>query len=215
MLIACGHTKSGKAADYNQKIGILLAKHGMAAMCYDPIGQGERSQILTQTANRSTPVLRPSIFSVAWARSSPERTPPDTAFGTAFAGSIISASGPTSIPKKIGCTGCSGGGTLTSYIMALDDRVFCAAPACYLTTFGKLIDTIGPQDAEQNIHAQIAFGMDQTDYVLMRAPRPTLICCDHQRLLQYRRHVGYFSASQKVLRPVRPTGAGQSRGKRG
>ncbi|MCA9072476.1 MAG: prolyl oligopeptidase family serine peptidase, partial [Planctomycetaceae bacterium] len=80
-------------------------------------------------------------------------------------------------PKKIGCTGCSGGGTLTSYIMALDERVYCAAPACYLTTLEKLIDTIGPQDAEQNIHAQIAFGMDQTDYVLMRAPKPTLICC--------------------------------------
>ena len=26
--------------------------------------------------------------------------------------------------------GCSGGGTLTSYVMALDDRVTCAAPAC-------------------------------------------------------------------------------------
>ncbi len=40
----------------------------------------------------------------------------------------------------------------------------------------KLIETIGPQDAEQNIHGQIAFGMEQTDYVLMRAPKPTLIC---------------------------------------
>ena len=59
--------------------------------------------------------------------------------------------------------------------MALDDRVACAAPACYLTTFRRLIETIGPQDAEQNIFAQIAHGMDQPDYVLMRAPRPTLI----------------------------------------
>ena len=25
----------------------MLAKHGMAALCFDPIGQGERSQILT------------------------------------------------------------------------------------------------------------------------------------------------------------------------
>ncbi|MCA9059424.1 MAG: hypothetical protein KDA85_13040, partial [Planctomycetaceae bacterium] len=35
--------------------------------------------------------------------------------------------------------------------------------------------TIGPQDAEQNIFAQIELGLDQPDYVLMRAPRPTLI----------------------------------------
>ena len=38
------------------------------------------------------------------------------------------------------------------------------------------MDTIGPQDAEQNIHAQIAFGMDHADYVLMRAAKPTLMC---------------------------------------
>jgi cephalosporin-C deacetylase-like acetyl esterase len=78
-------------------------------------------------------------------------------------------------PVRIGMTGCSGGGTLTSYVMALDDRVSCAAPACYLTTFRRLIDTIGPQDAEQNIFGQIRFGLDHPDYVILRAPKPTLI----------------------------------------
>jgi hypothetical protein len=38
-----------------------------------------------------------------------------------------------------------------------------------------LIDTIGPQDAEQNIFGQLANGLDHPDYILMRAPRPTLI----------------------------------------
>ena len=55
--------------------------------------------------------------------------------------------------------------------MALDDRVVCAAPACYLTTMRRLIETIGPQDAEQNVFGQVAFGLDQPDYVMMRAPR--------------------------------------------
>jgi cephalosporin-C deacetylase-like acetyl esterase len=77
--------------------------------------------------------------------------------------------------SRIGYTGCSGGGTLTSYVMSLDPRVTCAAPACYLTTFQKLIETRGPQDSEQNIFGQLAFGMDHPDYVIMRAPRPTLI----------------------------------------
>ena len=75
------------------------------------------------------------------------------------------------IAERIGFTGCSGGGTLTSYVMALDDRVYCAAPACYLTTFRRLIDTIGPQDAEQNIFGQVAFGLDHPDYVMM-PPHP-------------------------------------------
>jgi hypothetical protein len=59
--------------------------------------------------------------------------------------------------------------------MALDDRIAAAAPSCYITTLERLLATIGPQDAEQNITGQIAFGMEQTDYVTMRAPRPTLI----------------------------------------
>jgi len=58
--------------------------------------------------------------------------------------------------------------------MALDDRVAVAAPSCYPTTFRELLKT-GPQDAEQNIFGQIAFGMDIPDYTLMRAPKPTLI----------------------------------------
>src|SRR4029079_9503120 len=79
------------------------------------------------------------------------------------------------INGRIGFTGCSGGGTLTSYVMALDERVACAAPSCYLTQFPRPVETIGPQDAEQNIFGQIAAGLDQPDYVLLRAPKPTLI----------------------------------------
>ena len=78
-------------------------------------------------------------------------------------------------PKRLGCTGNSGGGTLTSYLMALDDRIAAAAPSCYITSLERLFATIGPQDAEQNITGQVAFGMEHADYLTLRAPRPTLI----------------------------------------
>ena len=61
-------------------------------------------------------------------------------------------------------------------IKPLDDRIVASAPACYLTTFRRLMETKGAQDAEQNIFGQIAFGMDEPDYAMMRAPKPTLIC---------------------------------------
>jgi hypothetical protein len=61
--------------------------------------------------------------------------------------------------------------------MALDDRIVAAAPSCYITSLERLLNTIGPQDAEQNIFGQIAFGMDHADYLMMRAPTPILICC--------------------------------------
>jgi hypothetical protein len=79
-------------------------------------------------------------------------------------------------PQKIGCTGNSGGGTQTSYLMVLDDRIKAAAPSCYLCGFPALLKTIGPQDAEQNIFGQLAFGMDHGDYLMMRAPTPILVC---------------------------------------
>lgn len=79
-------------------------------------------------------------------------------------------------PTRIGCTGNSGGGTQTSYLMALDDRIIAAAPSCYVTSFDRLLSTIGPQDAEQNIYGQLAFGMDHADYLMMRAPTPIIIC---------------------------------------
>src|SRR6185295_12208677 len=46
VLVSSGHSRTAKAADYNQRIAIALARQGIAAFCYDPIGQGERSQIL-------------------------------------------------------------------------------------------------------------------------------------------------------------------------
>ncbi|MHC5544483.1 alpha/beta hydrolase family protein, partial [Singulisphaera rosea] len=44
VLVPCGHSANGKAGETYQRICILLAKNGMAALCYDPIGQGERAQ---------------------------------------------------------------------------------------------------------------------------------------------------------------------------
>ncbi|HEX8199254.1 MAG TPA: prolyl oligopeptidase family serine peptidase, partial [Isosphaeraceae bacterium] len=85
------------------------------------------------------------------------------------------ASRPEVDPRRLGCTGNSGGGTMTAYLMALDDRIAAAAPSCYITSLERLFATIGPQDAEQNITGQVAFGMEHADYVTMRAPKPTLL----------------------------------------
>jgi len=175
VVIACGHSRSGKMSGYNQRYGIALATHGIAALCYDPIGQGERSQILDaegQPRHRSTVHEHTlmGIGSILVGRNTASYRIWDGIRAIDYL-----AGRPDIDGQRIGFTGCSGGGTLTSYVMALDDRVSCAAPSCYITTFRRLIETIGPQDAEQNIYGQIAFGMDHPDYLLMRAPRPTLI----------------------------------------
>ncbi|MBI1314814.1 hypothetical protein GC176_26260 [bacterium] len=192
VIVPCGHSHNGKAADGYQRVSILLAKHGMAALCYDPIGQGERYQMLDferdhehfEQVSYPLPVPHPRVQFLC----TTEHT--TMGIGCILLGTNVAQyriwdgmraidylqSRDDIIADRIGCTGNSGGGTLTAYLMALDDRILAAAPVCYLTTFQKLIDTKGPQDAEQNIFGQIAFGMDEPDYVMMRAPKPTLIC---------------------------------------
>jgi cephalosporin-C deacetylase-like acetyl esterase len=175
VVVSSGHSRTAKTADYNQRFGIMMARNGMAALCFDPIGQGERSQILSEAGDPHFNGTTTEHFLIGVGSILVGRNTARYRVWDAMRAIDYLCSRPEIDANRIGMTGCSGGGTLTSYTMALDDRVACAAPACYLTTFRHLIEKIGPQDAEQNIFGQIAFGLDQPDYVLMRAPRPTLI----------------------------------------
>ncbi|MFT5526559.1 MAG: hypothetical protein ACI9HK_004536, partial [Pirellulaceae bacterium] len=175
VVVASGHSRTGKTADYNQRFAIALAKHGIAALVYDPIGQGERSQLLNakgepQFGSTTSEHFLMGVGSILVGTNTARHRVWDGMRSIDYLASREEID-----PERIGFTGCSGGGTLTSYVMALDDRVKCAAPACYLTTFRRLVETIGPQDSEQNIFGQIEFGMDHPDYVLMTAPRPVII----------------------------------------
>jgi dienelactone hydrolase len=175
VLVPCGHSKDGKGHDTYQTMGALLASSGMAALVVDPIDQGERGQYLGKDGwPKLWGVGAHDLLGVG-----------STLLGRNTARFEIwddmraidyLQSRPEVDPKRIGCTGNSGGGTQTSYMMALDDRIQAAAPSCYLCGFPALLHTIGPQDAEQDIFGQLAFGMDHADYVMMRAPNPVLMC---------------------------------------
>ena len=167
VLVPCGHSANGKARDLYQRAPILIAKSGMAALCYDPIDQGERHQLLD---TEGKPIITSSTMGHNMAGVGAVLLGRNTATYRTWDG--IRAidylcSRPEVDPKRIGCTGISGGGTMTSYLMALDERIQAAAPGCYLTSFRRLLDTIGPQDAEQTIFGQVAFGMDHAEYITM------------------------------------------------
>ena len=173
VLVPCGHSDNGKAYESYQTMGALLAINGMTALVFDPIDQGERSQMLSQlpklAGTRAHTML--GVGSILFGRNTARFEIWDGMRAIDYL-----QSRPEVDPKRIGCTGNSGGGTQTSYLMSLDERIVAAAPSCYITGFERLLDTIGPQDAEQNIHGQLAFGMDHADYLMMRAPTPILIC---------------------------------------
>ena len=175
VLVPCGHSINGKARDLYQRAPILMALNGMAALCYDPIGQGERIQLFNDDGK---PAFRGSTTEHSMVGVGALLVGWDTASYRIWDGIRCLdylASRPEVDGKRLGCTGISGGGTMTSYLMVLDDRIVAAAPGCYITSLERLFETIGPQDAEQNILGQVAFGMEHADYITMRAPRPTLI----------------------------------------
>jgi cephalosporin-C deacetylase-like acetyl esterase len=174
-LMPIGHSINGKAADYVQRGSILLVKNGIAVLAYDPIGQGERRQLLDDAGKSLIPSSTNEHTLIGVGALLVGQSTATYRIWDGIRSLDYLASRPEIDPNRLGCTGCSGGGTLTSYLMALDDRIACAAPSCYITSLERLFATIGPQDAEQNITGQVALGIEHADYLTMRAPRPTLL----------------------------------------
>ncbi|MDP8244126.1 MAG: acetylxylan esterase [Candidatus Hinthialibacter antarcticus] len=172
VLVPCGHSANGKAYDGYQRACMLLALNGMAALIYDPIDQGERYQLIDEN---NQPIIGGTLGHTMTGISSMllGRNTATYRIWDGMRALDYLCSRPEVNPERIGCTGNSGGGTLTSYLMALDDRITVAAPSCYLST----LSMVPPQDSEQDIYGQIAIGMDHADYIHMRAPKPTLMCC--------------------------------------
>ena len=170
ILVPCGHSATGKAAEAYQSASILLARNGFVVLIVDPICQGERLQIL----GRSTGGTMPHTLLDAGAKLVGCSVAGYEAWDN-MRGIDYLQSRPEVDAKRIGVTGNSGGGTQTTFLMALDDRVAVAGPSCYVMTREKLFATIGPQDGCQNLYAEVARGIEHADYITMRAPKPTII----------------------------------------
>lgn len=175
ILICCGHSNDGKGLDGYQRGAVLAALDGFAALIYDPIDQGERLQLPGKNQPNNVGghnVTGISAMLLGW----------NTARFRIWDGMRAldyMQSRPEIDPQRLGVMGNSGGGTLSSYMMALDDRIGAGAPSCYLTSFTELCEHCGIQDAEQNFFGQLAFGMNHCGLVLARAPSPVCINCTH------------------------------------
>ncbi len=180
VLLACGHARNGKANVGYQRGAALLALNGIAAFIFDPIDQGERIQLRDRQG-------RP----VVWG------TQAHNALGV---GSILLGNNTSQFmihdaircldylesradidADRLGMTGNSGGGTQTSLVMGIEDRLKAAAPACYITDFEHWLGRIRvrgdvPGDAEQNVAGQLGMGLDHWGFIVMRAPMPVLVC---------------------------------------
>ncbi|MEA3478653.1 MAG: acetylxylan esterase [Bacteroidota bacterium] len=174
VLVPCGHALNAKAYDTYQSMGALLALNGMVALVFDPFDQGERMQLLDDKSEYlmwgTKAHTMAGISCILLGKNSATFEIWDGMRGIDYL-----QSRPEVDPEYIGITGNSGGGTQTSMLMALDDRIKAAAPSCYLNHVARQLAT-STGDAEQNIYGQLGLGPDHADFIMMRAPSPVLIC---------------------------------------
>jgi dienelactone hydrolase len=176
ILNVLGHTDIAFRAPGYQQLLLNLVKKGFLVFAMDPIGQGERLQYYDSAQKRSLvggPTIEHSYLGKQCFLTGSSAAHYFTWDGIRAIDYLVSR--PEVDATRIGVTGISGGGTQTSYIAALDERVVAAAPTCYITSFRRLLESIGPQDAEQNFNGGLRRGIDHADLLEVRAPRPTLV----------------------------------------
>jgi hypothetical protein len=176
VIYCSGHAIDGYRGEVYQHVILNLVMKNFIVFAFDPVGQGERLEYFDPEVKKS----------IVGGPTTEHSYPGTQAFitGSSQARYMI-WDGIRAVdylltrkevdPERIGITGRSGGGTQSAYIAALDERIYAAAPECYITNFTRLLQTIGNQDAEQNLFNEISRGIDHADLLAVRAPKPALI----------------------------------------
>jgi cephalosporin-C deacetylase-like acetyl esterase len=175
VLVQSGHS-AGAGKPEPQRLAANLALKGFVALTFDPIGQGERVQSFDHLLSRSV--------SLTWAAVD-HITPGAQALiaGEGIARYFIwdakraldyLESRPDVDAARMGVTGCSGGGALTTFIGALDPRVKAIAPGCFLSGY-RILFTGDVPHAEMHLPEMLSRGIDIADFVELSAPTPWLL----------------------------------------
>jgi len=204
----CGHTDNGKAGALYQAFCQRLAYSGFVVLIYDPFNQGERDQYALLDDRES---VRQSTHAHNMMGKQLELL--GESFATWRAWDGIRAldyllSRPEVDPARVGVTGNSGGGTLSTWLWALDERLTMAAPSCFITTFLHNLENELPADAEQYPYGLLGAGLEMADLLIARAPEPVAILGQHYDYFDRR---GHQEACEEVRRVYDVLGAPEDR----
>ncbi len=176
VIYCSGHSNEGFRLPVYLRPILNLVKKGFVVLAFDPAGQGERLQYYDPQTGKSAVGGPTREHSYAGAQGFLAGYSPAVYWiwdGIRAVDYLVSR--PEVDANRIGITGRSGGGTQSAYIAAFDERIRAAAPECYITSFRRLLQSVGPQDAEQNFYHGISQGIDMADLLLVRAPSPALV----------------------------------------
>ncbi len=181
VLLLAGHSLSGKAYTNYALAALNLANKGIAAFAIDPIHQGERIQYTGQNPGLTVGhnIINRHLLPIGENFSQWRVYDAMRAVDYLCSRSDVDA-------KRIGVTGCSGGGTLTSMAAGCDERFAAVAPSCYITTFLRNVANELPVDAEQMPYDLAANGGEMADLLLTYAPRPVRILAQERDFFDVR-----------------------------
>eukprot|EP00927_Polykrikos_kofoidii_P035985 TRINITY_DN30448_c0_g1_i1.p1 TRINITY_DN30448_c0_g1~~TRINITY_DN30448_c0_g1_i1.p1 ORF type:complete len:786 (+),score=110.25 TRINITY_DN30448_c0_g1_i1:180-2360(+) len=186
VLWASGHDAASFREPTNQEIILHLVLMGIAVLACDPLSQGERHQYNNASARDAPAECVPDADTLG---SRPSCTEAHNAYGQQAALLNVSLAsffvwdalkaldlleGITNGP--LGMLGCSGGGDLTAYVGAIDERVEIAVIGSWFTSWFDVLDKqVCLYDAEQLWHGALPLGLDKADLVSVRAPKATMV----------------------------------------
>jgi dienelactone hydrolase len=178
VLVACGHGPSGKI--YYQSLCQRLAKRGYAVICWDPVGQGERSQFWDAAAGKSRYNMvcgEHAVLSNQAYLAGANLARWEIWDGMRALDYLLTR--PEVDPKRISITGTSGGGFQAVHIAALDGRIRVAAPSCYINSLpmrmANRIFKDPDSDPEQDLYRMVEAGIDHAGLLLLIYPRPLIL----------------------------------------
>lgn len=171
----CGHSTNGKANEAYQAFAQGLARLGYVVLIYDPIGQGERLQYVDA---KWQPTKGVGVSEHLYAGN--QQFLVGEFFGAWRAWDGVRAldyllTRAEVDPARIGVTGNSGGGTMTTWLCGVEQRWSMAAPSCFVTTFRRNLENELPADTEQCPPRSLALGLDHADFLAALAPKPIVI----------------------------------------
>ena len=178
ILVACGHSPNGKI--HYQALCQRLVQRGYVVICWDPVGQGERSQFWDEANSRSRYNLvcgEHAILGNFAYLAGTNLMRWEIWDGIRCLDYLLTR--PDVDANRISITGTSGGGAQAAHIGALDERIKVVVPSCYITSlpmraYNRIFaDPDG--DPEQDLYGMISEGVDHTGLLLMVYPRPVFI----------------------------------------
>ena len=179
VLLQMGHSPLGKAYTTYQRCAQGLVQLGFVVLAFDPQGQGERVYYPDSSGKASR------LSSADEEHSTPGRQmllTGDTVTRLQTWDAVRSLDYLLSLPsvdrRNVATTGQSGGGTISMFLMAVDDRLSCAALASANSENFACANFEAPgstDDAEQNLVGAGPLAFDRWDTLYPFAPKPLLI----------------------------------------